>query len=126
MRFVNDVDLGPGVGARRIHRPLAQIARVIDAAVRRGVELDNIQIGRAGPDPPAGVALTARLAGCRATLAVQRHGEDAGRGGLADAPGTGEEIAVGDPPLRDGAAERGSDVLLGDEIGELLGAILAR
>jgi hypothetical protein len=32
---------------------------------------------------------------------------------------------VGDTPLRHGAAERGSDVLLGDEIGELLGAVFA-
>ncbi len=62
MRFVDDIDLRSGLGARGIHRALAEIAGVVHAAVGCGIELDDIQIRGTGPDAPAGVALAAGLA----------------------------------------------------------------
>jgi len=112
MRLVDDIDLGPGLGARGVHRPLAQVARVIHAAVGGRVELDHVQIGRARPDAPARIAFAAGLAGCRrgTALAIEGHREDAGGGRFPDASGAGKEVAVCDPALRHRSAECGGDV----------------
>ena len=127
MGLVNDVDLGARFGARRVHRPLAQVARVVHAAVRRGVELDDVEIRRAGPDAPAGAALPTGVAGISglAALAVQGHRQNPCRRGLPHPAGAREQIPVGHPILGHGAAQRGGHVILGDQIGELLGAVLA-
>src|SRR5881397_2712325 len=50
VRFVEDVDLGARFGAGGVHRPLAQIARIVHTAIGGGVELDDIETGRTGPD----------------------------------------------------------------------------
>ena len=128
VRFIDDVDLGARLRTRGIHRALAQIAGIVHAAVRRGVELDDIQTGCTGPDPPAGIALPARLArpSRGAPLAIQRHRENPGRGRLADSSRPGEEVAVRDPALGHRPAQRRGDMTLDDEVGELLGAVLAR
>ena len=76
VRFVDDVDLVAIVAGGRVHRALAQLARVVDAAVRRRVDLDDVEARRAAPDAPARRALAARLAverGIAAPLAVERH-----------------------------------------------------
>ncbi len=125
VRFVDDVDLGAQLRARRIHRPLAQIARVIDAAVRRGVELDDVEIGRPGPDPSARITLAARLTGRRPPLAVQGHREDARSGGLPHAAGPRKEISVRDAALCHGTSQCGGHMVLSNEIGELFGTVLA-
>src|SRR5205823_5011544 len=88
VRFVDDIDLRAGVGARRVHRALAQVARVIDAAVGSGVELYDVEIGGTSPNAAAGVAHTAGFAAGRPLLAIQRHREDTGRRGLPDAART--------------------------------------
>ena len=63
---------------RGIDRLLAQGADVVDAVVRRGVELRNIE-QRPLVDPTAGLALVARLTVHR-MQAVDRLGEDARAG----------------------------------------------
>ena len=47
--------------------------------------------------------------------AVQAAGQNAGHRGLAGAALAGENVAVGDPPLRDRVLERGLDVFLADQ-----------
>ena len=53
-----------------------------------------------------------------AALAVERHGEDAGRGGLADAARAGQQVAVAEAATGDGAAEGGGDVILHQQVGK--------
>ena len=57
--------------------------------------------------------------------AVERHGEDAGGGGLPDPARTGEQVAVAHPAAGDGAAEHGRDVVLDQQVGEALGTVAA-
>ena len=73
----------------------------------------------AGSDFLAIVADVARRGG-RAFAAVERLGEDAGDGGLADAARADEEVGVREPALLDGVFERGGDVVLADHFVELL------
>ena len=44
VRLVDDVHLVAGFRARGVHGALAQVAGVVHAAVRRGVQLDDVQI----------------------------------------------------------------------------------
>ena len=125
VRFVHDIDLGAGLAAGRVHRPLAQVARVVHPPVRRGIELHDVEVRGAVPDAAARVAFAVGLTGGCAPLAVQRHREDARRGRLPHAARTGEQVAVRHAARRHGAPERGRDVVLDDEVGELLGAVFA-
>ena len=52
--------------------------------------------------------------------AVQAAGQDARDGGFAGAALAGEDVAVGDPVLRDGVFQRGLDVFLVDHVGKRL------
>ena len=109
VRLVDDVDLET---RRRRHedRPLADLPCVVDAAVARGVDLDDVH-RRAGADRHAVLADTARGRG-GAGDAVQRGGQDAGAGGLAAAARTAEQEGVVQPPGASARRERVSDVLL--------------
>ena len=106
MRFVDDIDLRAGLGARRVHRALAQVARVIDAAVGSGVELHDVEIGGTGPNAAARIAHPAGFAAGRPLLAIQRHREDPGRRGLPYAARTGKKVAVGHPALEERVGPR--------------------
>ncbi len=125
MRFIDDVNLRARLGAGGVHRAFPEVARIIDAAVGGGVELHDVEIGGTGPNAAARIAHAAGLAGGRALLAVQGHCEDASRGGLAHTARSGKEVPVRDAALGNGAAERSGNVVLDDEVGELLGAILS-
>ena len=57
--------------------------------------------------------------------AVQRHGQNAGDGGFADAAVSAENVAVRDALLLDGVLQRAGDVVLPDHVGELLGPVFA-
>ena len=117
VRLVDDVDL-VAAGHRREERSLAQVASIVDAAVAGGVDLDHVDAaGTAAGQVAARQALPARL-GPRAELAVQRAGEDAGRGRLAAAARTGEQVGVVDPVVGQGPLQRLGDVLLPDHVGE--------
>ena len=100
--FVDDVDLGAIRGAGGVGRSFTKITGVIDAPVARRIDLHDIEVGRAGPDTPAGVAGSAGLAifaGIRTALTIEGHGQDACSRGLTDPPGTREEIRVRHPVL---------------------------
>jgi len=126
VRFVDDVNLVAMLVGRRVHGALAQIARVIDAAIGCGIELDDIEVRGAGPDTLARLAGAARLAGRTAGIAVERHRQNARRRGLSRAARARKQVAMGDASLRNGTAQGGSHVVLDDEVGELLRTILAR
>ena len=63
---------------------------------------------------PAGRALTAGM-GAHALFAVQGLGQDAGDGGLAHAPGTGEQVGVVKPLVVECVAQRAHDRVLSDQ-----------
>src|SRR5207245_10510843 len=58
-------------------------------------------------------------------LAIPRHREDAGCRGLPHPAWTREQVSMGHATARHGAAQRRRDVILGDQVGELLGAVFA-
>ena len=124
MRFVHDVHLVAPLGARGVHRALTQVARVVHTTVGGGVQLHDVQIRLAGPDPRARLAHAARLASL--TLgAVQGHRQDARGRGLPYAAGSGEEVPMRRATARHGAAERGGHVILDDQLGELARTVFA-
>src|SRR3989449_5941282 len=98
----------------RSHSALTQVAGVVHAPVRGGIELDDVEVHRASPDPGAGIALPARLTRRprTAALAIERHREDTRRRGLADATRTREQVPVRHPGPRDGPTQRGRHVIL--------------
>ncbi len=103
---------------------LGECADVVDAVVRRRVELEEVE-ETTFCDAHAVVAHTAGVAvGC-AIEAVERLGEDARAGGLARAARTGEEVGVADALVAHRVAQRGRDVRLTDHVGEPLWAVLA-
>ena len=124
MRFVDDVDLVAVGSGGSVHRPFAEVAGVIHAAVGRGVDLDHVERGPATPDPRAGRALPAGLPILAPLLAVERHGQHARERRLARAARPAEEIRVGHPVAEDRVSERVRDVRLHGDIGETPRAVL--
>ena len=118
MHLVDDIDAlfhrRGGVG-----RLVPQGAHLIDAVVGGGVQLQHVQNG-AVQNAAAGGTLVAGIAVHRVP-AVDRPGEDLGAGGLAGAPGAGEEVGMGGAALRHLLFQRFGDVFLPDDIGEHLG-----
>ena len=117
VNFVDDVDLVFGADGEVLD-VLAEFARFFDLCVRGGVDLDHVHVRLVG-DGAARFALAARFA-VLGIFAVQRLGEDARRGGLADAARPDEEVGVGDAAGLHGILERARDMLLPDHIGEAL------
>src|SRR5690606_8285796 len=98
---------------------------VVDTTVGGRVDLDHVdRAAAAGRQVPAAVALTAGLGRGR-LRAVERTREDPRRRRLAAATGTGEEVGVVDPVVRQGVAQRVRDVVLPDDLGERLGPVTA-
>ena len=121
LRLVDDVDLLAALRGRG-GRALAKLPGVLDAAVGRRVDLDDVQV-LAVADPDALLALVARLGG-RALHAVDHLRQDPGGGGLARAPRTAEQVGVGQPALADRADQGPHDVLLPDDLARRLRAVL--
>src|SRR5216117_458020 len=96
VRFVHDVDLVTALAGGGVHGALTQVAGVVHAPVRGGIELNDVEVHRASPDPGAGIALPARLTRRprTAALAIERHREDTRCRGLADATRTREQVPV--------------------------------
>ena len=118
--LVEDVDLAPEVRGRVV-QALAQLADVVDAAVGRGIDLDQVQ----RPALADGVARVTRVAGIgvgRERLAVEGLGQDPRQGRLAGAARTREQDRVRHLARDHGVAERGDDRLLPDDLRERLGA----
>ena len=117
VRLVEDVDLVAALD-RLEHDAVADLAHVVDAALRRRVHLDHVE-GRAGGDREARVA---RAVGRRrrALRAVEALGEDARHRGLAGAARAGEEVGLAHRVGPDRVAQRPDDRLLPDDLVEAL------
>jgi hypothetical protein len=100
------------------------LAHVVDAGVRRGVELQQVDEA-ARVDVGARGARAARLRRDAVGEAVEALREDARDRRLADAAGAGQEIRVVQAIARQRVGERGDDVLLPDELLERLRSPLA-
>ena len=122
--FVENVNL-EAVPRRTIAGSLAQFADFINAAVGGGVNFDHIH-GISRANFRARVAHSARF-GYRLVrgAAIQRHGQDARDGGLADAAMAAENVAVGGASLLDGVLQGAGNVLLPDDLGEFLRTVFA-
>ena len=92
---------------------------LVHAVVGGGVQLQHIQKA-AVLDAHAGRALAAGVAVHR-VLTVDGLGQDLGAGGLAGAPGAGEEVGVGGAALRHLLLQGLGDVGLADDVRERLG-----
>ena len=122
VRLVDDVDLVAAVH-RREEGPLAQVTRLVDAAVGGRVDLDDVDAPRAAARQVA-AALThpARRRG-GALLTVEATRQDARRRRLATAPRPAEQVGVADPIVDEGALQRLGDVILADHLLERLGTV---
>src|SRR5256714_4917228 len=122
VRLVDDVHLVlPG---RRSETDLiAKVAHLVDAAIRRGVDLDEVQEA-ALPDRDAGLAAIAWLAVLR-VRAIDGLRDEAGDRRPSSAPHGGPAVCLCNLAARDRVPERARDVLLSDDRGEGLGAIAA-
>ena len=116
--LVEDVDLAPQV-AGRIGEPVAQLADLVDPAVGRGVDLEDVE-GGAFADGHARLAGIARIAVLE-VRAVDGLGHDPGQRRLAGPARADEQERVGDPFGPDGVAERLDDRFLADDLAEGLG-----
>jgi hypothetical protein len=123
--FVYDVDLVVPFLRRRVHGTFPELSCILYTAIARGIDLHDIDIGGAIPNSEAVLALTTGLARWIALGAVERHRQNPGGGGLADAPRPGQEIAVTHASPSHCSAEDGNDVVLNQEIGEALGTVSA-
>src|SRR5262249_49408907 len=103
--------------------PFAELADVVDRAVRGGVHLDHVERG-ARRDRAARLALpTGRQR--RALHAVEGPGEDLRHRGLAGPPRADEQVGVVDSVLLDRVRERPDDVLLTHHLREALRPVAA-
>ncbi len=117
VRLVNDVDL-EAAGHRGIEGPFPQVPGVVHAAMRGGVDLDDIDAaGAGGRERDAGRALAAGVGG-RALLAVQRASQDPRARGLAAAARAAEQVGMMHPPAAQRLAERLGDLVLALDLGE--------
>ena len=122
--FVDDVDLVAERGWGGTGRCCAELADLVDAAVAGAVDLEHVDVV-AGGDAACRCRTRRRASAVGPVDAVERLGQDAGGGGLADAAGAGEEVGVGDAIGLDGVGQGLGDRLLADEVGELLRPIAA-
>src|SRR5207244_8106102 len=110
---------------RRVHRALTKVARVVDAAVRRRVDLDDVEARRATPNALTGDAYPARLAVLAAMLAVQRHRQDARERRFTNAARPTQQVPMGDAPARNGPLQRRRHMRLHGDVTESFRSILA-
>ena len=122
--LVDDEDL-VAVAHRREGGAFTQVTRVVDAAVRGRVDLDDVERTRAARGQlAAGFALAARGGG-RALRAVQAARQNARRGGLAASARPGEQVRVRHAIRAQRRLERLRHVFLADHLVKGVGAIPA-
>ena len=103
VHLVDDVDLVASFGGRELHL-LAQVAHLVDAAVRGRVDLEDVE-RRAVGDLRAALADAAGI-GRRPLLAVQRLRENLRRARLARAARPRKKIGMGDAAGRNRLGKR--------------------
>ena len=122
VRLVEDVDLVAPLDGLQ-DDALADLADVVDPALRGRVHLDDVERG-AGGDREAGVARPVGI-GRRALDAVERLGEDARERGLAGPARAREEVSLPHVAGRDRVLESPHDRLLSDHVVESLRSVFA-
>ena len=120
--FVDDEDL-VAVARRAVADVFAQLAHLVDAAVRRRVDLDHVG-GVVLRDLDAGRADAAGRNG-RPLDAVQAAGEDTRDCRFAGAALARQDVAMRDTALLNCVLEGGADMLLPDDAGEVMWPELA-
>src|SRR5437763_121633 len=115
MRFIDDVDLGSGIRGREAG-PFPQRPDIVDPAVRGGVDFNKVQ-RPTGVHGLTGSTFAARLA-IDGSLTVESSVQDASEARLPGAPGSTEQVSVGDGSAFDRIFERASNCFLADHIGE--------
>ena len=116
--FVDDEDL---VAVAHRHDAEAgddDLADVVDAGVRGGVDLEDVDVASLG-DFDARIARAARI-GRRPVHAAQRARQNPRRRRLADAARTGEHERLREPAAGERVAQRARHRLLSDDVIELL------
>ena len=119
--LVDDVDAVLAADGCEV-RFVADLTDVVDAVVRRRVDLDDVEDGT-GVDALAGLAAVAGIPVHR-VLAVDRLREDLGAGRLAGAARTGKQVSMGMPTRPHLVHEGPGDVFLPDDVREDLGSPL--
>ena len=115
VHLVEDVDLA-STRRRGELGALAQVTRVIDTAVRRHVELDDVE---RGPRRDRRARLADTAGGWRGPFdAVDGFGEDPSDRRLPRPAWTGEQVGVMEPVLGDRVGERADHRSLTDDVGE--------
>ncbi len=107
----------------RVLRVLDHLAHVVHTGIAGGVDLQ--QIDKAALVHRRAHRARAARVGRLPALAIQRLGEDACDGGLADATGAGKQVGVMHAPTVERVGERAHHVLLPDQFGELARSPLA-
>ena len=111
VNLIDNVDLVTALG-RCVLAFVPQVPNLLDRVVGGPVYLDDVQ-APALHDCVPNLGIGRNLEG-RALLPVQGLGEKACRSRLARAPGTDEEVSVGNPVHLDGIPQRPDDVILAD------------
>ena len=117
--LVDDVDPLAELRGRR-QRAHDEVAGVLDGAMRRRIDLDDVERPPLA-DGRAGRAGVARLAVGAEVRAVDRLGQDARGRGLAGSARPDEEVGVGQAVAAHRAAQGDDDRVLPDELREALG-----
>ncbi len=123
VHFVDQVDLVAPDG-RRIARVVEDLAHVVDAGVRRGVEFQQVDEA-AGVDVDACRAHAAGRRGDAVGDAVEALGENARDGRLADAARAGQKVGVVQLAARQRVRQRRDHVFLPGQFRERLRPPLA-
>ena len=117
VNFVDDVNFVAALH-RRVVAFLADLLRVVDATIRRGVNFGNVRT-RALRDGAAN-RIVLRRGNARSACAVERFRENARGRCLARAARPDEKIRMPDAPGRDRVFQRANDVFLPDDFVKLL------
>src|SRR5690606_37332758 len=112
MDFVDDIDLVLTL-TRRKGDLVTQVAHIIDAGIRRGVDLDQVE-KTALINAYTGRALVAGASFRVLVGAVVRLGQQSGGRRLAGAARPAEKIGVTDAPALQGITQRARDMFLPD------------
>jgi hypothetical protein len=128
VRLIDDVALVARLIGREVEL-LAQTAGVIHAAVRGGIDLDDIRaapFGDLAAEATRVVGLgrepSFRLLRIALTQAVDRLGQQSGGAGLANATRAAEQIGMANPPGGQLVLQGPHDILLPPNLSEQLGA----
>src|SRR3990172_4233369 len=117
--FVYDVDLVAGFIGDKVHL-IPQVSDLVNAPVAGGIYLYEVKAAPLG-NRAAHEATVAGLAKACVLLAVYGLGQYTCGAGLASAPGSTEQVGVGEPPGGKGVQEGAGNVFLADQLGETLG-----